>query len=199
MGEVLKVARQKIVDRNNNIIAYELLYRNGELDGSKTDDELTIDVITTALLKIGYSTISDGVKLAINFSNSYLLKNISEMISPGFAIIEILEDVVLDESFKSKIIACKEKGFLIALDDFSIESIIDTDILNYVDIIKVDFRNTKQIEKSVIEDFLNTHENISLLAEKIETKEEYDYAMDAGYSLFQGYYIEKPETMYYEA
>lgn len=199
MGTRFKVARQKIVNRDGALIAYELLYRNGKLDGTKTDEELTMDVIVTGLLKIGYSTISDGAKLAINFSNGVLLDNVSDILSSEFAILEILEDVELNEEFKNKLIACKEKGFLIALDDFSVDSVVDYDILNYIDIIKVDFRNTGRLEKSVIEDFLNTHPNISLLAEKIETQEEYDYAVDAGYSLFQGYFIERPEIMIYES
>lgn len=193
-NNVSKVARQKIVNKDNELFAYELLYRN-EITEVSTDDDLTMDVLVTSFFKIGYSSISDGAKVAVNFGNSNLLDNVSQLITPEHLIFEILETTEMNAELIDKLKKIKEKGFLVALDDFKIETIENEEIYNYVDIIKVDFIATNEEEKNVIEDIARKYPNITLLAEKIENFEEYTYALNSGYSLFQGYYISKPEVI----
>lgn len=196
MGDKLKVARQKIVDKRGNTVAYELLYRNSEISHNTPDDEMTLDVLVTSLLKIGYSKISDGVKLAVNFTDSELLKNITEILIPDCMILEILENTEVNDFFIESLNKYKNKGFIIALDDFKLDNIQNKEIINYVDIVKVDFMQSNEEERKEIERIMNKYDNITLLAEKIENSDEYKYALDSGYDLFQGYYISKPEIIY---
>ena len=197
MGDKLKVARQKIVDKKGNTIAYELLYRNGEISHNIPDDEMTLDVLVTSLLKIGYSKISDGVKLAVNFTDSELLKNVTEILIPDCMILEILENVEINDFFIENLSNYKNKGFIIALDDFKLDNVQDEEVFNYVDIVKVDFMQSNEKERQEIERVMNKYDNITLLAEKIESSDEYKYALDSGYDLFQGCYISKPEIIYH--
>lgn len=197
MGDKLKVARQKIVDKKGNTIAYELLYRNGEISHNIPDDEMTLDVLVTSLLKIGYSKISDGVKLAVNFTDSELLKNVTEILNPDCMILEILENAEINDFFIENLSNYKNKGFIIALDDFKLDNVQNEEVFNYVDIVKVDFMQSNEKERQEIERIMNKYDNITLLAEKIENSDEYKYALDSGYDLFQGYYISKPEIIYH--
>lgn len=197
MGDKLKVARQKIVDKKGDTIAYELLYRNGEISHNIPDDEMTLDVLVTSLLKIGYSKISDGVKLAVNFTDSELLKNVTEILIPDCMILEILENAEVNGFFIESLSNYKNKGFIIALDDFKLDNVQDEEVFNYVDIVKVDFMQSNEKERQEIERIMNKYDNITLLAEKIENSDEYKYALDSGYDLFQGYYISKPEIIYH--
>lgn len=186
-----KVARQRIVDRNGNLFGYELLYRGNNIENH---DESTLNVIMNSLFNIGYNNISDNSKLFVNFADSDLMTKVAEVISPNIFAFEVLEHVLIDKKFVSKIKLIKEKGFTIALDDFHLRDIKDIDVYNYVDIIKVDFMDTGLIERKLIETLAKEF-SISLLAEKVETIEEYNYAQKRNYSFIQGYYINKPELI----
>lgn len=199
---VNQVARQPIVNVKNEIVAYELLYRNNQICSTSAvppidmdDDEITLDVLVTSFLKIGYNSISNGARLAVNFANSKLLEIVSELIPPEKIIFEILETVEMNESLIEKLKMLKSKGFIIALDDFKTSLVDNDEIYKYVDIIKVDFMESTLSEKRKVESIAKKFNHITLLAEKIETPNEYEYALNSGYSLFQGYYISKPETI----
>lgn len=192
-----QVARQPIVNEANEIVAYELLYRNNQICATSEmdDDEITLDVLVTSFLKIGYSSISNGVRLAVNFSNSKLLEIVSQVIPPEQIIFEILETAEINDDLIERLKVLKSKGYTVALDDFKASLVENEEIYNYVDIIKVDFRDSTLEEKQNVEAIAERFKNITLLAEKVETENEYKYAVDSGYSLFQGYYISKPETI----
>lgn len=197
-----QVARQPIVNLENEIVAYELLYRNNQIyatcevpEFEMNDDDITIDVLVTSFLKIGYNSVSNGAKVAVNFSNSKLLEIVSELIPPEKIIFEILETVEMNEELIEKLKMLKSKGFIVALDDFKASLVDNDEIYKYVDIIKVDFMESTMSERKKVESIAEKFKHITLLAEKIETKKDYDYALKSGYSLFQGYYISKPETI----
>lgn len=198
MGIKTKVARQKIVDKRGDVVAYELLYRSDQPAEQTSDDEMTLDVLVTSLLRIGYSKIGDGVKVAVNFTDSELLKNATDILVPGSMILEIIESTDINELFVESLNEYKNKGFVIALDDFKLNHIKNEEVLNHVDIVKVDFRQSNQTERHEIEKVLRKYKNVVLLAEKIESSDEYEYALNSGYDLFQGYYISKPEIIYHD-
>ena len=90
----------------------------------------------------------------------------------------------------------KNAGFKLALDDFILQEqyVAHTELFRLVDYIKVDFLSTTDAERIVIEKFIKTYPEITLLAEKIETAEQFKRPKESGYKLFQGYYFAKPES-----
>lgn len=191
-----RIARQKIIDTNNNLVAYELLYRNQNLYKEELNDiEKTADVLMTTLFKVGKEKISGSSTISINFSDTFLLEVITSLLDPQEVIIEILETVTIDSNFVEKVAELKRKNYKVALDDFNYASIQDNRIFDYVDILKVDFMSSTKEDLLFAENLSKKYSNLVLLAEKIETKEEYEYAVNSGYSLFQGYFISKPEEL----
>ncbi|MHB8126502.1 MAG: EAL and HDOD domain-containing protein [Desulfitobacteriaceae bacterium] len=186
------VARQPIFDTTEKIYAYELLFRHGtnnsfeNLDG----DLATSDVINNSFLIIGMDTITGGKRGFINFTTNLLLNQFATNLPKDTIVVEILENV---EPTQAVIMACaklKELGYLLALDDFEFD-VKFTPLIELADIIKVDFRLTGIQDRRALINKIN-RPNIKYLAEKVETKEEFDEARDMGYSYFQGYYFSKP-------
>lgn len=189
------VARQPIFNKKMQIYAYELLFCDGtdkylpEMDG----DLATSQVLSNSVINIGMNEICGGKKSFINFTANLLIKQIPLLLPKENLVVEILEDVEPKEELLQ---ACREmsnKGFLLALDDFVYIPKLRP-LVEMADIIKFDFRlSTIEEIKSYIEQL--PEPGPRLLAEKIETKEEYDIALEMGFEYFQGYFFCKPEII----
>lgn len=191
-GMDIFVARQPILTRNEELFGYELLYRNShqnsftEIDG----DVATTDLLVNSFLGIGNEKLSKGKKLFINFTRNLLLKRVPCLFSPEKIIIEVLEDVEGDEEIIVAISEFRSLGYTIALDDFLLKD-SNKNLLPYADIIKVDFLTTSKKQRELIKKIARIY-NAKLLAEKIETREDFETAVHEGYSYFQGYFFSKP-------
>ncbi|WP_315113959.1 HDOD domain-containing protein [Clostridium intestinale] len=186
------LARQPIFDKKNKIIAYELLFRTGILNkyNSVDGDNATIEVIKNTLFNFGIEKIAKSKKVFINFTENILKSNILDLLSPEYVVVEILEDIEPTLEIINICKKLKEMKYTIALDDFVFHNKYKS-LMEFVDIIKVDFRITNGEErKEVIKKIKN--KNIKFLAEKVETIEEFNDAVKYGYSYFQGYYLSKP-------
>jgi len=186
------IARQPILNKYNNVLGFELLFRDSNINSytCQDGDEATLEVLRNSYLHFGINKII-GDKIAfVNFTANLLKSDIFNLISCKNLVVEILEDV---EPEKDIIDACKlikQKGFAIAMDDFVFDKKYNN-LLELADIIKIDFRKTKGIERRDVIRRIKT-KNIKFLAEKVETVEEFEEAVSYGYSLFQGYYFSKP-------
>jgi EAL and modified HD-GYP domain-containing signal transduction protein len=197
MGAIMEVfvARQPIFNIKEEVIAYELLYRGSQkntfpnIDG----DRATAEVIINSFLNIGMQNLSEGKQCFVNFTEGLLKTRVPTFFDPASIVIEILENVKIDEELIDICKELKQLGYTIALDDFKIQesySLLPS-LLKYVDIIKVDFLQTKEDEQKSIVDRYRPFQ-IELLAEKVETREEFLFARRVGYSYFQGYFFSRP-------
>ncbi len=193
------VGRQPILTQNGDIYAYELLYRNSP-DNFFPDvdaDKATIELLVNTFLTIGVDQVVGKSLTFINFTGTLLAQDLFSSLDPDRVVIEILEDVEITPSLLTKIRALKTDGFKLALDDFTLREqyLVYEELFRLVDFIKIDFLNTTVTERNIIETYIKKYPNIQLLAEKIETKEQFNRAKNAGYKLFQGYYFAKPEII----
>jgi len=186
------LARQPIVDRFYNLVAYELLFRNSDKNiyQNEDGDKATIEVIKNSFINMGIDKVTGGKRAFINFTENILKSDIFTVLSPKLVIVEILEDVQPTEEILELCRKLKRLGYTIALDDF-IYSSKYKDLIKIADIIKVDFKITKGNERKKVIEQVNS-KNIKFLAEKVETIEEFNEAVLFGYSYFQGYYLSKP-------
>ncbi|WP_102264329.1 EAL and HDOD domain-containing protein [Mesobacillus jeotgali] len=189
------VARQPIFDINEKTVAYELLYRNSSVNNYQhTDgDQATTDVIVNSFLNIGIKELSNGKPCFINFTEKLLKLGVPSYFNPLSIVVEILETVELNEEILAICKELKAHGYTIALDDFFVSQWNDLTvrILDYVDIIKIDFRTTSRSDRQEMIRFIKDR-NIQFLAEKVETIEEYIEAKEDGFVYFQGFYFSKP-------
>lgn len=199
MGWNVFVGRQPIFDRNGNIYAYELLHRNSEQNKfpDVSPEKATLELLINTFLNIGFDDVSNRTKLFINFNDKLIYEESISQLDTQYIVIELLEDVEITPMLISRLKYFKQLGFKIALDDFVIDrqhELYD-DLYKMVYIIKVDFKNTTLNDRNRIEQLTNKYPHLSLLAEKVETRDEYEEALRKGYGLFQGYYFAKPEII----
>lgn len=189
------VAKQPIFNDKENVVAYELLHRNSQYNEySHTDgDQATTDVIVNSFLNIGLGELSNGKPCFINFTENLLKLKVPTYFTPLSIVVEILENVKATDEVIQICKELKSLGYTIALDDFFLlhgdDKILS--LLNYVDIVKIDFRSTTRAARNQLMEYLKPY-NLQFLAEKVETREEYEEAKHDGYSFFQGYFFSKP-------
>lgn len=191
------LARQPIYNLQQELIGYELLYRSASKEGYASDgidgDEATCRVLSDALTEFGLKRLTNGKTSFVNFTRSLLLGNIFNLLHPQDFVIEILEDIKIDDELLQCIEYWHSQGFVFALDDYCGGEEF-TRLLPFVDIIKVDFKATSAVEREKIAKELIA-QGKKLLAEKVETGIEYSQAKAYGYSMFQGYYFDRPMVM----
>lgn len=190
------LARQPIFDRNKNVIAYELLFRNGHENAYNGVDgnEATLQVIANSFYEFDFKSVSSDKKVFINFTEKLITEEIATILSNDDVVIEILENIEPTDEVLNACKKLKARGFILALDDFVFDKKY-AELIKLIDIIKVDFMISNGIERKKIFNLLKINKNIKFLAEKVETIEEYEEALALGYSYFQGYYFSKPIIM----
>jgi c-di-GMP-related signal transduction protein len=187
------VARQAIFDRKRQLYAYELLYRSGaarnEFDGTNAS-AATQQVISSTLLSIGLENILCGKKAFLNFDHRLLSDGMHLSLPRQAIVIEILESVEPTADLIALCQSIHEQCYSIALDDFVSQPQFEP-LTRIAKLIKVDLRATSREEQ---ERLLRTYRprGITMLAEKVETHEEFEWARRAGYDLFQGYFFARP-------
>ena len=190
------VARQPIFNHRKKLLAYELLFRDGTANyvPSIDGDVATSTVLSNTFFAIGMDTLLGGKLSFINFTQNLLTRKIPLLLPKQTTVVEILEDI---KPTPELIEACREmvqKGYAIALDDFVYTPELDP-LIEMANIIKFDFRNSTLDEIDSYLKRLPQKRRPILLAEKVETYEEYQAAKEMGFSLFQGYFFCKPEIV----
>ena len=186
------VARQPIFDSGQNLFAYELLYRTSSdnVYGSDDGTSATLNVLRDAFLVLG-PQLTGSRRAFVNFNTDLLKKKLPLVLSPQTTVVEILEDVDVDETVVGICRELRGAGYVIALDDFTLQREGPKALVGMADIIKVDFRETRAEERQEIID-MPWARKIEFLAEKVETPEEFAEARECGYVYFQGYFFGKP-------
>lgn len=186
------LARQPIHDRNGKIFGYELLFRAG-LDNFfdySDADRACSRVIANSFLLFSIEEMAGGARAFLNFTRHVLVNDFGSVLPRDYTVIEVLEDVPADAEVLAACRRLKAQGFLLALDDF-VDRPEYAPLIEMVDIIKVDFLASDAAARA---DFAARFlpRGIRLLAEKVETLEDYQMALELGYHYFQGYYFSRP-------
>ncbi|MGD9504271.1 MAG: EAL and HDOD domain-containing protein [Syntrophobacteraceae bacterium] len=191
------VARQPIFDAKQRVYGYELLYRANEenvfpdVDG----DRASLSVIRSVMLLIGSRQMCGGRKAFINFTRNLILDGAASYLPKEIGVVEILEDVEPDPQLLKAVKTIRAAGYPLALDDFILRGNENNPLLDLVNIIKVDFRQTDERERSAIAKRFPGDGKVKLLAEKTETREEFRQGLDMGYRYFQGFFFCKPQII----
>jgi len=184
----IMLARQPIFDAQKRIYAYELLYR-GDL-GSVSADAKTAIVLSNTLNQFGMDTITDGSLIFVNLSKQFLLSDFPALLPAERTVLEVLEDVPSDEDVIGAMQYWKDKGFTIALDDFISINSQHVNLLPYSDIVKVDILDYEGELETLVRDLRK--KPVKLLAEKVESYEQYELCRELGFDYYQGYFFSQP-------
>jgi c-di-GMP-related signal transduction protein len=188
------IARQPIFNRHRDVFAYELLFRSGIENSCEAInlEQASASMFDTSFM-IGLQKLTGGQRAFVNCPRDFLLRDYISLFPRDLVVVELLETIKPDADVLGACRRLKQEGYLLALDDF-----VDTPdwapLIQIADFIKVDFRLTDRIEQCALA-ARHAGKGIRMLAEKVETQEEFLEAMNMGYSLFQGYFFCRPEMI----
>lgn len=189
------VGRQPIYDRQLDVFAYELLFRSGEVNqaGVLDGDQATSQVILNTFMEIGLDTIVGTKQAFINLTRDFILRDYSDVFPAGRVVMEVLEDIAVDAELIEAVRGLSTQGYTIALDDFIYHESLH-ELVEVADIIKVDIM---ALDRAALQEHVTIlrHYDVKLLAEKVETQDDFKYCKDLGFDFFQGYFFCKPEII----
>ncbi len=187
------VARQPIFDQHKKVVYYEILFRSSfkNIFDAKNLDMATVKVVDISFLLLGIQSLTGGKKALINFTDELLKQKLPALFPPEVIGVEILEDIQSDPVVLKACKELKERGYTLLLDDFCFQEGF-LPLVEFADVIKVDFLSTTDEERRNIIHTLNDRPGVMFLAEKVETEKEFRDALDLGYLLFQGDFFCKP-------
>jgi EAL and modified HD-GYP domain-containing signal transduction protein len=188
------VARQPILTKDEVVFGYELLFRDGVEDYFRsTDPEAASRSTLDSSLLMGLDVLCAGRRAFVNCTREVLLKDYVTLLPPQQTVVEVLETVEADALVMSACQRLKEAGYMIALDDFAVNDPREK-LTDLADIIKVDIKRTLPQQRAAMIKRYGPW-RCRLLAEKVETREEFRAAKEAGFVYFQGYFFRRPEIM----
>lgn len=195
MENQIFIGRQPIMDVKQNIVGYELLFRHSaDADSAVFEDGLK------ACSNVLVNTMGDmdvqwllGDKLAfINVDEAMLMSEFIELMPPQRTVLEILRSVVAGEAVVERCKELSKLGYKIALDNPQLSAQLEplTPLANFI---KIDALSLNpQDARKLFQKYASP--NIQMVAEKIETLEQFEAYKEIGFRRFQGFYFARPET-----
>ena len=186
------LARQPILGRDQHLVAFELLFRTaGALDAQVTDDAAATAAVISHAAQLGMAQVV-GERLAfVNVDDVVLMSDFVRFLPPAKVILEILETVKATPALVARVRELKALGFRFALDDVIAESDDVRQLISLVDVIKVDLQGVAPASLGALTLRLKQSHK-KLLAEKVETVEQFELCLALGFEYFQGYYFARP-------
>ncbi|HKL41085.1 MAG TPA: HDOD domain-containing protein [Clostridia bacterium] len=191
------IARQAILNEKNETIAYKLLFR-GFNDKSNTavfdnGSQATTEVIKNWLINFGLDQLTNHKRAFINFTEELILDGMPRLLRKDSFIIELESKLEVSEEVIISIAELKSEGYNFAL---NIEQILNLSKENkgLIEIIKFDFLKYSHDQITKILKSFNQNDYI-LLAEKVETIKDFEFAKTLGFEMFQGFYFAMPTVL----
>lgn len=190
------LARQPILGRNQRLVAFELLFRsaNDALDANVTNNAAATAAVISHASQLGMDQVV-GERLAfVNVDEVTLMSDFVRFLPSDKVILEILETVKATPDIVRRVAELKDYGFRFALDDVSDDSEDVRKLMALVDVIKIDIKATAadDLERLAYQ-LKEPHKK--LLAEKVETFEEFEKCLALGFEYFQGFYFARPAIL----
>lgn len=189
------LGRQPILNRDQGLIAYELLFRRADVGTADVIDDLsaTAAVIEHAA-ELGMDNVIGASRGFINIDATVLMSDFVQFLPRDKVVLEILETVKATDSVVTRIAELRHAGYVFALDDVIADSEDVRRLLPLADIIKVDLVGMQRSDLARLSRQMRLA-NKKLLAEKVENVDEFKLCLDLGFDYFQGYYFAKPAIL----
>ena len=186
------LARQPILDRAQTLFGYELLFRASACGGANIDTDLaaTASVIAHAA-HLGLDKVIGNAQGFVNVDAEVLLSDIFVFLPRDKVVLEIVASMPVSPTIVQRIATLRSHGFRFALGDVASDSPDVQQLLPLVDVIKLSVRGMPRTSLARLASTLRATGK-KLLAEKVETRDEYQACMELGFDYFQGFYFARP-------
>jgi c-di-GMP phosphodiesterase len=190
------LARQPILDHTRSVTAYELLYRDGEVEAARVDDAeaATAQVALNALTEIGLDRVVGEQQAWINVTPDFLAKGLALGLPRKRVVLELREPEVVDRELIDLLTELRGSGFGLALDDCHYRPELAPLLGPVFESVKLDLARLGRDRLAADARALRQHD-VRVVAEKVESHEDFELAHEAGCQLFQGYFFCRPELV----
>ena len=193
------IGRQAIYNTVFNVAGYELLYRRNMQVGAATGmdgDEMTKSVLLDAVNVFGIKNLTNGLPAYINFTRNLIMDDFAYLFDPKEIIVEVPAEVFVNEALANKLSGLQRAGYRLSLNSYSEQNgrLKFDQIINSFDVIRIQTGGKNKLQ---LKDMLQRLRmcRAQLLAERVETEEEFEMVQSLKFTLFQGYFFERPDTV----
>jgi EAL and modified HD-GYP domain-containing signal transduction protein len=191
------LGRQPIVDRNQELVGFELLFRDGPLNAAKVTDDThaTSTVVSHAFSELGLGNALGCMDCFLNVDTEFLLDDAIELLPTATTVLEILESVVATPDIVARCEALRAMGFRIAIDDIVRLDDPRAPLFSLTAIFKIDLMLVGDAALPPLVAGLRKATTAMLLAEKVDEPARFASCKALGFDLFQGYYFARPTVL----
>jgi len=190
------IGRQPILDGAGALAAYELLFRDSPDNRARVHDDVqaTAHVVARTVGEIGITAVLGLHPGYVNMSRELIFDDIVHLMQPERFVLELLENIVFDDALFKRCAQLRRDGFRFALDDVTHLDDMLLAALPSVDIVKVDILAVERAQLPQLAALVKKHGKL-LVAEKVETHDDFMHARALGFDLFQGYFFARPQVL----
>jgi EAL and modified HD-GYP domain-containing signal transduction protein len=191
-GNDIYIGRQPVFDTKLEVVAYDLLYRDSEVNRARVADDnaATSRVIVDALTEFGLDRLAGGRSVLIKAAAGFLNDDRLLALPADRVIVELLETPRLDDALLGAVRDLAERGYHVCLGDFFYTDAWAS-LLPFVHLAKVDVAhlNRFQVERQVAA--LRDHP-LMLMAVRVESADTLEWCRELGFDWFAGSFLARP-------
>jgi EAL and modified HD-GYP domain-containing signal transduction protein len=190
------LGRQPILDRSQNLVAYELLFRSGtSLEADVIDDvSASASVIVNAYTELGLENVLGKKRGFINVNAELLMSDMIHLLPKKQVVLELLETITITNQVVNRCDELRRAGYQLALDDVVEMTDPIKRLLPLVNIVKIDLLGVAEGALMNLFGQLKSR-RVLLLAEKVESIEQARQCREIGFDMFQGYHFARPQVI----
>lgn len=193
------MARRPVVDREQNLVAHELLFceiRTGVaapgIDAPGDDEQPAAASVIADVCQHGMSRVVGGLFGILYIDVHALMSDIFQYLPPENVVLEIAEMPDATPAILERLTVLTQAGFrfALALNDDNRDV---AKLLPLIEGVRFDITGKSRAELSHFCSTFQPHQK-KLLAEKVDTLEQFQTCFTLGFDFFQGYYFIKPQV-----
>lgn len=189
------LGRQPILDRQQGLYGYEMLFRNAAGESAEIDSDVAATATVIAhTAQLGLEKVIGDALGFLNVDAEVLMSDIFVFLPRERVVLEIVESMVVSQPVLERIADLTGHGFRFALDDVRVDAPEVQLLLPMVEYVKLDVR-AMPLSGLMAAAPRFKREKKKLIAEKVESREEFDTCLGLGFDFFQGYYFARPAVI----
>lgn len=189
------VGRLPIYTPSLDVFGYELLYRSKENTRALVRDgeKATSQVIFNTFIEIGIGKIVEDKLAFLNVDRSYLTGKLPLPFPKEQIVLEISQRMDLDEELIVAMAKLHSEHYWLSIEDRP-DQVLEERVVNSANIIKI---NIHQMKPPEIRERVQIYRKFSarLLANRVQTQEEFESCKEFGFDFYQGYFLSKPRVV----
>lgn len=188
------LGRQPIFNKDLKPVAYELLYRGGDTDHADKDGaRASADVLINAFLEMGVQRVVGKARAFIHVTPEILDDDLLRLFDPSQLVLQLMPEVGFDDALLETLSQLRSNGYGICVDDLLVHEGTQP-LLERAHFVKVDLLAVPEAELAEHVAALRRFP-VALIAEKVETHEQFDQCQTLGFDFFQGYFFARPKLV----